>query len=68
MRLFLRLASALCQKFAREIGGLSSIMPAKAGIQRGTGYFFGFQKVACPLSGSWIPGRASYRQLARNDD
>jgi hypothetical protein len=32
-------------------------MPAKAGIQVGTGYFFVFQKVACPLSGIWIPGR-----------
>jgi hypothetical protein len=27
-------------------------MPAKAGIQQGTGYFFVFEKVACPLSGA----------------
>jgi hypothetical protein len=25
-----------------------------AGIQMGTGYFFVFEKVACPLSGNWI--------------
>jgi hypothetical protein len=48
-------ASVLPQKFAKEIGGLPTVMPAKAGIQSF-------------LSISWIPGRASYRQLARNDD
>ena len=53
-------ASTLYQKFATEvISGLSSVMPANAGIQVGTGYFFDFQKVACPLSGIWIPGRVT---------
>jgi len=42
----------LSQKFAYELGGLPTVMPAKAGIQLGTGYFFVFEKVACPLSGS----------------
>jgi hypothetical protein len=39
------------------------VIPAHAGIQLGTGYFFGFQKVACPLSGSWIPARLSHRLI-----
>ena len=50
------MASVLCQKFAKEVGALSSVMPAKAGIQLGTGYFFVFQKVAFPLSGWLAPG------------
>ncbi len=35
-------------------------MPVKTGTQHG----------AChtPFKNSWIPGHASYRQLARNDD
>jgi hypothetical protein len=35
-------------------------IPAKAGSVGATG--------RSPLHPSWIPGRASYRQLARNDD
>ena len=46
--------SVLTEKFAKEFDGLPAVMPAKAGIQK--------QRF------SWIPGRASYRQLARNDD
>jgi len=50
----------------KKVGVLSSVIPVeacsersrRAGIQVGTGYFFVFQKVACPLSGIWIPGRA----------
>jgi hypothetical protein len=42
------------QKVAKEGGGFIAVIPAEAGIQI--------------QSDSWIPGRASYRQLARNDD
>ena len=43
----------LFQKFAEELRP-SAVIPAEAGIQ-------------IPPPTSWIPGRASYRQLARND-
>ena len=36
-------------------------MPAEAGIQPR-------EYAIRPYKNSWIPGRASYRQLARNDD
>jgi len=52
-RLRLCRASVLAQKLAKKIGGLLIVMPAKAGIQ--------------VRDFSWIPGRARYRQLARND-
>ena len=31
------------------------VIPAKAGIQMRTGYFFVFEKVACPFSGRLAP-------------
>jgi hypothetical protein len=46
------ITSVLKPKFAQEIRGLPTVIPAKAGIHK--------------LLFFWIPGRASYRQLARN--
>jgi hypothetical protein len=43
----------LSESFGKEVGGFPTVMPVKTGIQE-----FGI---------FWIPGRTSYRQLARND-
>jgi hypothetical protein len=57
--------SVLCQKFAKEVGGLSSVMPAQAGIQThsiflDSGSRFRQRRISRRLKLN--------RQLARNDD
>ena len=42
-------ASVVCQKFAKEAGGLSSVMPAKAGIQKHS--IFPLELVLSPVEG-----------------
>ena len=46
--------SVLSLKLAKQVVHVLAVIPADAGIQM--------------LGKSWIPGRASVRQLARNDD
>jgi hypothetical protein len=48
------LPSVVSYKFAYEVRIALSVMPVETGIQTTLKH--------------WIPGRASYRQLARNDD
>jgi hypothetical protein len=55
----LLLTALLSLQFPTDIltQGLPLVIPVQAGIQLGTGYFFVFEKVACPLSGARLAPR-----------